>query len=309
MKKLLFLAFLLIPSLAFAVPNSTLSVSPPAVDGTVISASDENTRNNTVTTTFNNHDHNDIDQTANTLAIGDGTAGNKTVTASNADANKPFLRYNDTINYWVFSVDGVQSSVSLSGQEVIFEGVTDDSFQTSLSITDPTADRTQTVQNNSGVIPLGTAGNTLFFTTSGASTITLPTSATIPSGTIKSYSDSLCTVGSLTRDMTATSGAVAYTGVGFAPKSVIFIGNISGSTLNFSSWGVDDGTTAGSLAITTVAGVTTSGIGNSISMYETGTQAQTAKISSLGADGFTLAWTKAGTPSAGTAGIIYMACR
>ena len=164
-------------------PTNSMSISPSATDATTITASDENSRNNEVSTKFNAHDHNDIDQTANTLNVGDATAGDKTVTAYNADANKPYLKYDDTNNYWVFSEDGVMPSVAIHGNAVIFEGSTDDAYETTLSITDPTADRTQTFQNNSGVLPLGTAGNTIFFTTTGATNVTIPTSGTLSTST------------------------------------------------------------------------------------------------------------------------------
>ena len=103
-----------------SAPSTTLSVSPSAVDATTITASDENTRNSAITTTYNAHDHNDIDQTANTLAIGDATAGNKTITANNADTNKPYIRYDDTNDRWVSSRDGttVESVVILTGATV-----------------------------------------------------------------------------------------------------------------------------------------------------------------------------------------------
>src|SRR3990167_3004145 len=84
-------------------PDNLMSITPVAVDGATITASDENSRNNVVSAAYNAHDHNDIDQAANTLNVGDGAAGNKTITAYNADTNKPFLRYDDTNNYWVFS--------------------------------------------------------------------------------------------------------------------------------------------------------------------------------------------------------------
>lgn len=118
MKKILFfILFLLFPSIAYAVPATTMSISPSATDATTITASDENTRNSTISTIYNNHDHNDIDQTANTVAVGDAVAGNKTIQANNADTNKPFIRYDDTNNRWVSSRDGttVESFVILTG--------------------------------------------------------------------------------------------------------------------------------------------------------------------------------------------------
>jgi hypothetical protein len=61
-----------------------------------------------------------------------------------------------------------------------FEGVTDDAFETIFQVIDATvSDKTISFQNNSGIVPLSTAGNTVFFTTSGATSITLPTSGTM----------------------------------------------------------------------------------------------------------------------------------
>lgn len=44
--------------------------------------------------------------TSNDFMIGDGSAGNKSITVDNGDANLPNLRYNDTSNKWEFSNDG-----------------------------------------------------------------------------------------------------------------------------------------------------------------------------------------------------------
>jgi hypothetical protein len=61
----------------------------------------------------------------------------------------------------------------------VFEGSSVDANDTTFAITNPTATRTITFQNNTGIVPLGTAGNTLFFTTSGATNVTLPVSGTV----------------------------------------------------------------------------------------------------------------------------------
>lgn len=109
MRILILLLILFFPSLAYSAPSTTVSITPAAVDATTITASDENTRNSAISTWANAHDHNDIDQTANTVAVGDAAAGNKTLQANNADTNKPFIRYDDTNNYWVLSNDGLVS--------------------------------------------------------------------------------------------------------------------------------------------------------------------------------------------------------
>lgn len=49
----------------------------------------------------------DIGTSGNDFSVGDGGAGNKTVTANNEDVDKPNLRYNDTSNKWEFSNNGV----------------------------------------------------------------------------------------------------------------------------------------------------------------------------------------------------------
>jgi len=159
------LILLLVPNVAFGAPDSTMSIIPSATAGTTITASDENARNNVVSTIFNSHHHNDIDQTANTLNVGDAAAGNKTITAYNADASKPFMRYDDTADDWLFSVDGVNTTMGLSGQGLTFEGGTADAFETELVIEEPTADRTILFPNASGTVVL--AGNTLGATSGG----------------------------------------------------------------------------------------------------------------------------------------------
>jgi len=57
-----------------------------------------------------------------------------------------------------------------SGGSIIFEGATDDGFETTLAVTDPTADRTITLPDLSGNVVLDTstgyATSTIFSTTS-----------------------------------------------------------------------------------------------------------------------------------------------
>ena len=180
MKKILSIIFvLLLTTKAYPNPNNSMSILPAAVDGATITASDENARNNIVSSAYNAHDHNDIDQTANTLNIGDAAAGNKTITAYNADTNKPYLRFDDTNNYWVFSDNGVAPSVAIHGSALIFEGATDDAFETTLSITDPTVDRTITIPNNTGTIPLSGASVAQNLTFSGDTISNLGTVTTV----------------------------------------------------------------------------------------------------------------------------------
>ena len=115
-------------------------------------------------------------------------------------------------------------------------------------------------------------------------------------------------LGTFTRAMDAASGAVAITGVGFTPRLVIFFGGKQDSAI-FTLFGVDDGTKAYHIHDDRPAAVQGFGTSNtkSIGLYETGAYSQVGAISALGADGFTITWTKAGTPAAATVDMFYIA--
>jgi len=70
-----------------------------------------------------------------------------------------------------------------SGGSILFEGDTDDSFETTLAVTDPTADRTLTLPNATGTVSLITATETLTNKTLTTPTITSPVLNTGASGT------------------------------------------------------------------------------------------------------------------------------
>lgn len=120
---------------------------------------------------------------------------------------------------------------------------------------------------------------------------------------------SLYKSGSLTRDMTVASGNVAYTGVGFKPKAIIFIAGDPTTAANNASVGFDDGATPASLANLNVVGA-----GQfftpafSVYLLQAGSTLQTAVVLSFDADGFTLTWTKTGSPT-GTMTVRYLALR
>ena len=107
MKRLLWVCLLSLscPHWVGAVSDTTMSVSPTAVAGTTITAADENSRNSSISGTFNAHSHSDIaSSTANTFNLGDGTAGNKSLCGNAADATDSCLRWNDTANRWEIDV-------------------------------------------------------------------------------------------------------------------------------------------------------------------------------------------------------------
>jgi len=70
-----------------------------------------------------------------------------------------------------------------SGGSIIFEGATDDSFETTLAVTDPTADRTITLPNATGTVSLIDATETLTNKTLTAPTVTSGVFNTAVSGT------------------------------------------------------------------------------------------------------------------------------
>ena len=70
-----------------------------------------------------------------------------------------------------------------SGGSILFEGDTDDSFETTLAVTDPTADRTITLPNATGTVSLITATETLTNKTLTSPTLTSGVFNTGVSGT------------------------------------------------------------------------------------------------------------------------------
>jgi hypothetical protein len=84
-----------------------------------------------------------------------------------------------TISYTALSATTISVSEltvtsSLSAESFIFEGDTDDDFETTLTVTDPTADRTITFPNLTGTVSLVTATETLTNKTMTTPTLTTP---------------------------------------------------------------------------------------------------------------------------------------
>jgi len=112
-------------------------------------------------------------------------------------------------------------------------------------------------------------------------------------------------VGSFTRDMTASSGSVSYTGVGFQPKCVVFVSAIDTTSM---SVGFDDGTSHYCVRGVSYGGtVLFNRVGsNSIDIATSFVDQQQGKGTSLDSDGFTITWTKGGSPT-GTGYVYYLA--
>lgn len=112
--------------------------------------------------------------------------------------------------------------------------------------------------------------------------------------------------GSTTYDLTTASGDQAVTGVGFKPRLLIFIAGINNTTQM--SVGGTDGTSQGYTNDRNSVGAGTYGLAtNGCIQFNQGSgTTQTAVIASMDTDGFTLTWTKAGSPT-GTGIINYIA--
>lgn len=115
-------------------------------------------------------------------------------------------------------------------------------------------------------------------------------------------------LGTFTRDMTAASGDVAYTGVGFTPTLILMVADVPATP----AMSVGAATTAVNIA--NYYNGPDAGWANTGS-YCMGLQPaeaahnQLALLKTFDADGFTLTWTKNNDPGAGTAAIIYIAWR
>lgn len=140
------------------------------------------------------------------------------------------------------------------------------------------------------------AANTIFAgpTSGGAAVPTFRTQvlADLPATRFKASS--------LSRDMTAASGNVAYTGIGFQPKAILFFSNVNGTAR--ASWGYTTSATAGDNTCVfddngDAAGTYAIAVNNCIYLETGGAVNQKAALASFDSDGFTLTWTKTGAPT------------
>jgi hypothetical protein len=117
-----------------------------------------------------------------------------------------------------------------------------------------------------------------------------------------------------TRDVTASSGSVAYTGVGFKPtrlrimafRNAVGIGGGANNSEGFS----DSSLTQAARAFAADTGVVMSATGVIVIYSDVATaNSQNAAVASYDSDGFTLSWTKTGSLSAATLNLYILAER
>ncbi len=111
-----------------------------------------------------------------------------------------------------------------------------------------------------------------------------------------------------TRDLTAATGSVAYTGMGFTPTTCEAFGQTAGTidyvTLN--GWSNPGFSVQRNIGVFGVAAQFTNTAGLMSYYDSTGTNLQTFVVTSYDADGLTGTWTKTGSPT-GTA-TFYIRC-
>lgn len=104
-----------------------------------------------------------------------------------------------------------------------------------------------------------------------------------------------------TRDGTAASGDVSYTGVGFMPSKIHFFMSVNGTL--YKSDGFTDSTKTSSSIYQSAANVYWNS-GSPVIYSNQSSWAQSSILKSFDADGFTLTWTKISSPTAGTMSIM-----
>ena len=217
-------------AVCFATPDRTMSISPTAVSGETIAASDENSRNNEVSTKFNEHTHNDITvlTSVNTFTIGDGAVGNKTYAVNTDQSSDPAHRYNTTSDLWTMSNDGstflatchAGDSNGLSSGVMIYGGNSSGAILSGgtmgdgqvFSGTTGGAPRAKTLVG-SGAVSISNTEQSITFTANFATpSLTLGTSNSAGSASTLIRSDATVAAFDATVPTTITHGASAATG-------------------------------------------------------------------------------------------------
>jgi hypothetical protein len=118
-------------------------------------------------------------------------------------------------------------------------------------------------------------------------------------------------VGTFTFDLATATGDVSYTGVGFVPRVVLFMGSLAANG-NVASWGIGKSSSIGySVYSRTGASAGTYGFSSSgicITGFVSAGNSNSSMIKTMDSDGFTLTWTKTGAPT-GTISVMYLAIK
>ena len=153
-------------------------------------------------------------------------------------------------------VDLISTDPHIFGSSLIFEGATDDSYETTLAITDPTADRTFTLPNADGDVVLIDVAQTMSNKTFTSTTSTSPVLNTSVSGSAVLDEDDLSS-NSATKVATQQS-IKAYTDAQLTAQDLDFQGD-SGGALNIDL-------NSETLTLTGGTGIDSSATGNSATL-------------------------------------------
>lgn len=125
-----------------------------------------------------------------------------------------------------------------------------------------------------------------------------------------SYADTVHKVFLSTRLMDASSGSVPYTSVGFKPRAIMCFATVN-TTAGRASWGMGTASTYGSISDQYQVAANTYSTSTSwfLSLIESSIADQSATITSMDNDGFTLYWTRGGSTASGTASLLFLCFR
>lgn len=136
-------------------------------------------------------------------------------------------------------------------------------------------------------------------------TLTVSSNANASGASIVGFTSSRVITG--TRDMTVASGDVSYTGVGFRPSCITCYAGVNGATVA-QSWGLAGSNLNAACQEYDYNAVYYPNQTALIYMQTASSTKQSAVVKSYDADGFTLTWTKEGSPT-GTANLIFLCQR
>jgi len=175
------------------------------------------------------------------------------ITSSAVIPSNSLEEFRIEFNKLVTDVDGVESGNSF-GTSIIFEGATSDDFETTLIVTDPTADRTITLANATGtVLTTGNSDVGTTTTSSGDADFILVDDA----GVLKKISKSNLGVGTPTDITVADESSDTTCFPLFSTAATGDLGPKSGSNLTFNS-------STGLLTATLLSGGTVTSTGNAL---------------------------------------------
>lgn len=195
------------------------------------------------------------------------------------------------------AIEGATAIVAgTNGGSFIFEGATANAHETTLSVTDPTADRTIDFPDASvaqGEMVYGDGAGSLAYLGVGSSGQAL-TSQGAASNPVWASASTTVALGNFAVDSSASTTSTV-SGVGFTPSYVLIFCNEQ--TTKEASWGFSNSTTdhTVSFAGATTTETFTSNAGVSATLEHSSGNTYDGNIGNFGADGFDVVWTETGT--------------